>query len=423
MIRLLFLCAALLFCGACVKNQEAKPLKQEASIILEKNAPEKNALEKSPQEKDLRDKLIRRNLEQADAIVSLMTDEQLAAQVIMTGIDACGPLSEGERERLGRVPAGAVMLFKKNLDADAGTISRMIDELNALAPELGGAEGADLIQVKPFIAVDHEGGDVHRFTSAVERLPAPLSYRHLGNQAALRAIERDAEKSGKELAALGITMNLAPLAETLTGENSAFLGSRSYGLDPVFTAEAAAAFIRGMKAAGIVCVLKHFPGNAGADPHIKTPLLRSGEQELRALIMPFAAVIDALAPPAVMVSHVIVPVWDASQNASLSEIVMREKLRGELGFQGVILADDFSMGAVSGGYSTEEKSITALRSGADMIMAWPRNLTSIHNAILAALADGSISRERLQEAAARVIGEKLRAENREKVNEQLAINN
>jgi beta-N-acetylhexosaminidase len=308
------------------------------------------------------------------------------------------------------------MLFKKNLDADAGTIRRMIDELNALSPELGGADGVDLIRIKPFIAVDHEGGDVHRFTGAVERLPAPLSYWSLEDkQAALLAVERDAEKSGKELAALGITMNLAPLAETLTDENSDFLGSRSYGPDPLFTAEAAAAFIRGMKAAGIVCVLKHFPGNAGADPHIETPLLQGGEQELRALTLPFAAVIDALAPPAVMVSHVIVPGWDASQNASLSETVMQKKLRGELGFQGVILADDFSMGAVSGDYSTEEKSITALRSGADMIMAWPRNLVSIHNAILAALDTGDISRERLQEAAARVIGEKLRAKSRKQV--------
>jgi beta-N-acetylhexosaminidase len=395
MIRLLLVCAALLFCSACVKNQEAEALKREERIA------------QKTQEKNLRNELIRRNLEQAGAIVSLMTDEQLAAQLIMAGIDARGALSKGERERLKRVPAGAIMLFKKNLDTDDGAIRRMIDELNALAPELG---GADLIRIKPFIAVDHEGGDVHRFNGAVERLPAPLSYWNIEDkQAALFAVERDAEKSGKELAALGITMNLAPLAETLTDENSAFLGGRSYGPDPVFTAEAATAFIRGMKAAGIACVLKHFPGNAGADPHIETPLLRGSEQELRDLTLPFAALIDTLDPPAVMVSHVVVPAWDASQNASLSEFVMRKKLRGELNVQGFILADDFSMGAVSGDYSTEEKSITALRSGADMIMAWPRNLVSIHNAILAALASGSISRERLREAAARVIGEKLRA--------------
>jgi beta-N-acetylhexosaminidase len=328
----------------------------------------------------------------------------------MTGIDAAGTLSEGERERLRRVPAGAVLLFRKNLGADVRTISGMIDELNALSPELSGTAA---LQIRPFIAVDHEGGNVHRFTvSEVERLPAPLSYWDFDDkEAALLAIERDAEKSGKELAALGITMNLAPLAETLTSENTAFLVSRSYGPDAEFCANAAAALIRGMMAAGIVCVLKHFPGNAGADPHIETPVLRGSEQELQTAVQPFAAVIDALAPSAVMVSHVVGPAWDESQNASLSETVMRGKLRGELDFQGVILADDFSMGAVSGGYNTEEKSVAALKAGADMVMAWHRNLVSIHNAILAALSEGVLSRERLEDAAARIICEKLRAGN------------
>ncbi|MDR1362479.1 MAG: glycoside hydrolase family 3 protein [Spirochaetaceae bacterium] len=394
---ILVLSVSMMFFAACVKGGAIEPAEQTERIT---------------QEKEERDRNIRRNFEQAAGLVKLLTDEQLAAQVIMTGIDACGPLSAGERERLRRVPVGAVMLFRKNLNADNQTISGMIDELNVLGPEPRGADDKAPARIKPFIAVDHEGGDVHRFTGAVERLPPPLSYWELDDKdEALLAIERDAEKSGKELAALGITMNLAPLAETLTSENSAFLGSRSYGPDIEFTAKAAAAFIRGMKAANIACVLKHFPGNAGADPHIETPVLQGGGLELRAAVSPFASVIDALAPSAVMVSHVVVPAWDASRNASLSEIVMREKLRGELDFQGLILADDFSMGAVSGGYGTEEKTIMALRAGADMVMAWPRNLVSIHQAILAALDKGGVSRERLEDAAARVVSEKLRMEN------------
>jgi beta-N-acetylhexosaminidase len=352
-------------------------------------------------------------LEAAAAIVRLMTDEQLAAQVIMAGVDAHGPLDKGEAERLRRAPAGAVMLFRKNLDADAASIARMAAEICAAAGyRPGGAE----VRIEPFIAVDHEGGDVHRFTSGVKRLPAPLSYFELaerdGREAALLAVEADAARSANELSALGITMNLAPLAEILTNENSAFLGTRSYGPDPDFTAAAAAAFMRGMRAAGIASVIKHFPGNSGSDPHLERPLMTGDAEALQEAVAPFAVLIAAAdggqPPAAVMVSHVVVPAWDAARNASLSETVMTGKLRGELEFSGIILADDFSMGAVSGGYGTAEKSVAALAAGADMVMAWPRNLVSVHDAILAALADGSLPRARLEDAAARIVREKLR---------------
>ncbi|MDR2344044.1 MAG: glycoside hydrolase family 3 protein [Spirochaetaceae bacterium] len=351
-------------------------------------------------------------LEEASALVSLMTDVQLAAQVIMTGVDARGALEGAEKERLRRVPAGAVMLFRKNLDGDAGEIRRMTDEIRA---EAGYTLPETDVRVEPFIAVDHEGGDVHRFGSGMERLPAPFFYFELagrkGQAAALLAVEADAARSAAEIAAFGITMNLAPLAELLTEENKAFLGTRSYGPDPDFTAAAAAAFMRGMKAAGIACVLKHFPGNSGKDPHLETPLMAGGAEALQRASAPFAALIAAgggAAPAAVMVSHTVVPAWDEGRNASLSELVIGEKLRGELGFGGIVLADDFSMEAVSGDYGTEEQSVAAVAAGADMVMAWPRNLVSIHGAILAALADGRLTRARLRDAASRIVREKLR---------------
>jgi beta-N-acetylhexosaminidase len=349
-------------------------------------------------------------LKEAAALISLMTDEQLAAQVIMTGIDACGSLSAGEKERLRRVQAGAVMLFRKNIDTDSKAIRLMVDEIHAEA----GCLFPNEVRLYPFIAIDHEGGDVHRFTSGVERLPAPYSYFEMaerdGREAALLAVETDAARSAKEIAALGITMNLAPLAEVLTDENKAFLGTRSYGPESGFTAEAAAAFMRGMKAAAVSCVIKHFPGNSSRDPHLESPVMSGGAESLQKAVAPFAALIlGAGGPPAaVMVSHIVVPAWDTERNASLSEVVMREKLRGEFGFEGIILVDDFSMGAVSGGYDTEEKSVAALAAGADMVMAWPRNLVSVHGAILAALADGGLSRARLKDAASRIVREKLR---------------
>jgi beta-N-acetylhexosaminidase len=360
-----------------------------------------------------------------------MTDGQLAAQVIMTGIDAAGPLSEGERARLRRVPAGAVMLFGKNLGAGAESIRLMTRELSALLAIEAGEGSADGTEgdaadgdgaeddaagvektVRPFIAVDHEGGDVQRVAEG--RLPAPLSYWEMagasGRDAALLAVERDAEEAGRALSALGINMNLAPLAETLRDGNRLFLGTRSYGPDAAFVADAAAAFIRGMGRSGAACVIKHFPGNSDADPHIEASRLALDAEGLKEAAAPFAALIDAGLPAAVMVSHAVVPAWDAENPASLSQAVIG-KLREGQGAGVIILADDFSMGAAGAGvgnYRTEAKAVAALAAGADMVMAWPRNLVSTHETILKALSDGTLPRSRLQDAAARVIARKTR---------------
>jgi beta-N-acetylhexosaminidase len=341
--------------------------------------------------------------EAAQAIVQAMTDGQLAAQVIMTGIDAEGPLSEGEKKRLRDTPVGAVMLFGKNLDGKKQNVKIMTDELVSLVS----AES-----LVPFIAVDHEGGAVHRWTDEVERLPAPLDYWELskekGTKAALDRIKQDARRSAAEINALGVTMNLAPVAEPLTDENGAFLATRSYGPDMDFVVGAAGAFVQGMKESGVVCAIKHFPGNGALDPHLRAPLFQGDETFLRNAVQPFRVLIQNDSPAALMVSHVIVPAWDDAHNASLSEIVIR-KIRDELGFEGIILADDFSMGAVSGDYNTENIIVLALSRGVDMVMAWPRNLPSIHAAILAALKNGDLSRDRLREAARRIVAEKIRA--------------
>jgi beta-N-acetylhexosaminidase len=223
------------------------------------------------------------------------------------------------------------------------------------------------------------------------------------------AVETDAFKSGRELRELGLTLNLAPVAEILTEENRDFLEDRSYGPDPVFTEAAAAAFIRGMDRAGIAAVVKHFPGNAAADPHGGKVLLKSDGDSLDAMVRPFASLIQEPGPSAIMVSHVIIPAWDGERNASLSPAVIQTRLREELGFTGIVLADDFSMGAVAAsGLRPADAAVEALIAGVDMVMTWPMNIREIRGAILAAVQNGRLSRERLRDAAARIIAEKIR---------------
>jgi beta-N-acetylhexosaminidase len=308
------------------------------------------------------------------------------------------------RTLLRTVPAGGLMLFGYNLKLEKEAIPPFLETLAALVSESG---------IAPFIAVDHEGGSVHRFGAAAERLPPPASFWDMaqieGKEYALRVVEEGARRSGGELRALGITMNLAPVAEALNGENRLFLDDRSYGPDAAFVEDAAAAFIRGMSEAGLACVVKHFPGNTGADPHMVVPILPGDRETLDRMIRPFAGLIRRADPAALMVSHGIVPAWDEKRNASLSAPLIRHWIREDLGFTGIVLADDFSMAAVASlGLSPGEAAVEALNAGVDMVMTWPGDLRALHGAIMEALAGGGLSRERLREAVEHILFEKFR---------------
>jgi beta-N-acetylhexosaminidase len=312
---------------------------------------------------------------------------------------------------LDRIPAGGIALFRYNLSVEKNRIAPFLTAA-AEAASVQGTLNGGAVTVPPFIAADHEGGQVHRFGEGVRRLPAPEAYWEMalvrGWDIALEYVESAARVSGRELRSLGLTMNLAPVAEPLTKENRAFLGGRSYGPDPLFVERAAAAFIRGMEAAGISCVVKHFPGNTGTDPHTGAVTLAAGREELDRMTDPMAALIRS-GIPAVMASHALVPARDPRRIASLSPLIIGSWLRGELGFTGIVLADDFSMNAAAAfALTPEAAAVDALNAGVDMVMAWPGNLAAVHAAILRALREGRIGRKRLEEAAERILYEKLR---------------
>jgi len=354
--------------------------------------------------------------ERAALIASAMDDRQLSAQVIITGIDGKGNLTRDMKILLSECPAGGIMLFRYNLNTDNNAIQKLIAESVALITEgntvnLPAAPGV-FITIPPFVVVDHEGGKVNRFMPGTADLPAASSYWEMaqseGRGSAIAQILADSFDTGNKLRELGVNFNLAPVAEFLNEDNSTFLEGRSFGPDPEFTVVAAKAFITGMGLARVICAVKHFPASAGADPHYFPGKLNGDKEALAELVFPFAALIQDNQAGAIMVSHSAVPAWDEKNIASLSSVIMGGWLREELGFKGLIISDDFSMGAAtaSGRTKPEDAAVQSLIAGADIVLVWPPDLRRTHRAIQAALADGRLSRRRLEESAARIIYEK-----------------
>jgi beta-N-acetylhexosaminidase len=337
----------------------------------------------------------------AAEIASSFDDRLLVAQVLISGIEGKGKLSDNIAALLTEFPTGGIMLFRYNLDTDNDSIRALLSQTAALVT---GGSG-----IPPFMAVDNEGGAVNRFRRGTADLDAASSYWELslaqGRQAALEKLDTDSFRAGRDLKDLGINLNFAPVTEYLNDANRIFLQSRSYGPDPVFTADAASVFIRGMHDAGILCVIKHFPGSAGNDPHYSASVLGVDRAELDNMVYPFTFLTARHRARAVMIAHSAVPAMD-SKIASLSQVVMKDWLRDEIGFNGILIADDFSM-AAAGEQSSEEAAILSVAAGADMALVWPKDLRRTHGAFVSALNDGRLSRERIREAAGRIIYEKL----------------
>jgi beta-N-acetylhexosaminidase len=256
----------------------------------------------------------------------------------------------------------------------------------------------------PFIAIDHEGGSVYRFKGGMTRLP---SARTMG-RAGLSAARVAGAAAGSELRAIGVTMNAAPVVEALTDGNRAFLQDRVWSDDSDSSGRLAAGFLEACQSRGAAAVAKHFPGNASTDPHRGLPVLSASKATLEAVYYaPFRVAIRA-GVSAIMLSHVLVPALDPDVPVSVSPLAIAV-LKEQLAFRGIVMTDDLQMAALSGIGGPEAAAVVALSAGADLLMvSGGRTALAVRTALLAALADGRITRARLEDAAARVLAQKLR---------------
>jgi beta-N-acetylhexosaminidase len=292
---------------------------------------------------------------------------------------------------------GGVILFGSSAPADLGT---RLARLLRLAP--GG--------IAPVVMTDEEGGKVQRMANLVGWMP---SARRMARTMTTSQVHALAHRVGGRMAAAHVTMNLAPVLDLDDRPGPSATnpdGTRSYSIHPSVARAYGLAFARGMRAAGVVPVVKHFPGlgyattNPDYGPAWTLPWSDLQEQGLR----PFRAAIDA-GLPAVMVTTARVPGLTRLP-ATLSWRAVHRELRGRLGFHGLVVTDSLSAGAVSGaGYSVPRAAVRALQVGADMILfnAAPDDVAALTDrivrAIVRAVANGDLPLQRLRTAAVHVL--------------------
>ena len=279
---------------------------------------------------------------------------------------------------------GGVVLYAWNV-RDPGQLRALTDALRAERPEL-------------VVAIDEEGGDVTRLEAKDgSSYPGNWALGVVDDVGLTRAV---AGAMAGDLAAAGINLDFAPVADVNTTVDNPIIGVRSFGSDAELVARHVAAFVEGLEGGGVAACAKHFPGHGDTleDSHLELPTV----EELRPeALRPFRAAIDA-GVTAIMTAHIRVSEM-GDEPATLSRTLLSDVLRGELGFTGVAITDALEMKAISGTVGVEQGAVQALAAGADALCLGHDLGADSVGRIVAAVIEG-VGEERLAEAAGRVAG-------------------
>jgi beta-N-acetylhexosaminidase len=323
-------------------------------------------------------------------------------RLLLIGFSGTALDGNDELERLlCDVRVSGVVLFGRNITG-ADQVRELTDAMTDRVRSCG---------VRPLlIAVDAEGGRVMRLGAQAGFTPS-LSHRDLGDENDFAATELEARRIGGLLREAGINWNLGPVVDVgYNPANPVIVGlGRSFGANPALVTEHARAWMSGMRAAGILTALKHFPGHGSSfdDSHLGfVDVTATARPEIE--LVPYRALIAEGLVDAVMTAHVFNRTLDVEHPATLSHRTITGLLRRDLGFRGLVVTDDLRMGAIERHYGLGEAAVLALEAGADLLLIADDRLPDGASAALTALAAvrralrrGRLAPERIAQALAR----------------------
>jgi len=281
--------------------------------------------------------------------------DRLAGRAIVAGFEEFAPpaaiLNEVRRGALG-----GIILFARNVEQPR-QVAALVDEVRSAAAAGG----------EPLFAIDQEGGRVVRIREPLTVLPPARVFGEIHDPELTRLAGR---LVGRELRALGLTVNFAPVLDVDTNPASPVIGDRSFDATPERVVRHGIAFARGLVDGGVHPCGKHFPGHgdASVDSHLALPRVEHDRARLEAVeLTPFRAWCGAGLGP-LMSAHVVFPALDADRPATMSGEILTVLLREQLGFEGALFTDDLEMGAIGDAGGAPRAALSAIAAGADGLL-------------------------------------------------------
>ena len=291
-----------------------------------------------------------------------------------------------------KYPVGGIILYAHNIE-DEAQLARFIPQIRAL-------------NGSPLLCIDEEGGRVARIGNnenfhvekfesmgAIGATGDPQNAYHCGNTI------------GTYLKKYGFDIDFAPVADVNTNPENIVIGARAFSDDPEVASKMVVNYLQGLKDAGVTGCIKHFPGHGDtkADTHFGyAQSLKTWEQMKDCEMITFKAGI-AWGTQLIMTAHIATPnVTGSDVPATLSPIILQNKLRGELGYQNIIITDAMEMGAITKQYTNAEAAVGTLQAGADIVLG-PQNFVEAFDAVIKAVEDGRLTEQRIDESVRRIL--------------------
>ena len=331
----------------------------------------------------------------ADSVTDKMTLEEKIGQMMFVGIHGT-TLTENTKNNLTSMHVGGIILFDRNMET-----REQVKALNSSLKDLA----LNSYSLPLFLSVDQEGGLVTRMKQQTYTAP-PATEISKGKP---EDAYTHANKTGNDIRELGFNLDFAPVLD---------IGSRMHVRTSGTTPQQVTSFgeqaCRGLRDSGVLFTIKHFPGmgRSETDPHTDKSVVNVPQQTiLQEDLLPFRHIIDQYPHHQfmVMAGHIRYPAFDAKP-ASLSPVILKQMLRSQLGYQGIVITDDLDMGAVSEGYTPEEIGIVAIQAGTDILLSChdPEVQQRIYRSTLQAVKDGKLSRTAIDASVRRIAYCKLK---------------
>ncbi len=327
------------------------------------------------------------------AQIGKMSLEEKVGQLVMAGIDAYEN-DDHTRSLIEKYHVGGFVLLKQNV-RDAGQMLGLINSLK---------ETNAINKIPLFLAIDEEGGRISRMPAGLTKMPAAKKVGDLNNSQLSYEV---GSIIGEELKAFGLNMNFAPVLDINSNPKNPVIGDRSFGDNAGVVTESGLQIMKGLKAHNIISVVKHFPGHGdtAVDSHIGLPVINSDLDRLYDFeLQPFSAAIENNAR-AVMIAHILLPQIDPVNPATFSTTVISDILRRQMNFDGVVITDDMTMGAITNNYDIGEAAVKSINAGTDIVLVCHDydKEEAVINSLQAAAANGIISTERIDQSVYRVL--------------------
>lgn len=289
-------------------------------------------------------------------------------------------------------PVGGIILFAHNIDNEA-QLSNYVSHIK----KLNGF---------PLLCIDEEGGRVARIANNPNfNVPKYESMAAIGDTGEPENAYSVANNIGKYLKAYGFDINFAPVADVNTNPDNIVIGTRAFSSDPQIAAPMVVNYLLGLQDAGIIGCLKHFPGHGDthADSHYGFAETQKTWEEMSVCEMTTFKAGIAAGAQLVMTAHIAAPkVTGTNLPSTLSEVMLQDKLRRELGYKNIIITDAMEMGAITQLMSGGEAAVRTIEAGADIVLC-PQNFLSTFDYVVKTVESGKISRQRIDNSVRRIL--------------------